>query len=657
MARDEGGRLLDSWLAAARPRRRLQPRQREAVLEGFIESNGNPLYLKLAFGEARRWRAYRPSPDAPPADELGKQLTPGLPGIIRDNLFSRLADEDNHGEEFVSHALGYLAASRYGLAEDELVDLLSQDPDIYSWFVRSAEHLPPDLMDEATDHWLTLRKNGGRDGTGKPVRRAAVERWLRLLRRDPERLRSFLTGRLDLGDLQLPVVLWSRLAFDLQPYLADRRAEGGDLLAFYHRELAEVARERFLTDELATAIHRRMADYFASRPLSRKLDEYPYQLTRSGQWRRLSDALCDTELFPFAMEHQRGYEWVRYWQPVRDRFDPAHCYEAAIEAKWREEGESQEVARLLNHASRLFELMGLFESALTYRERAFGILEGNLGRGNPALAPHIDNLASLYWRMGKHRKADELSRLAVATHERQAEPDALEEAVFLSNRAMHLKELGQPSEAIPLAERALDIVESVKGPNHPDVVPILSNLSSLYGDAGDIEKATELCARALVIEEHAKGADHPDVGETLNNLAFCYMHSERYAEALACFERALSVFERHLGAQHPNVAGVLSNMGLCHQFMRQHQQALDFLDRALAAERRALGESHPNVAYVLFSMSYNLAMLGDLAEARERCMRAVEIAREVLGDQHPKTLLYVERLEAIEEVLGSARKS
>ena len=56
-----------------------------------------------------------------------EKLTVGVKGIIEENMIKRLTDESNHGEMLVSHALGYLAASRQGLAEDELVDLLSRD--------------------------------------------------------------------------------------------------------------------------------------------------------------------------------------------------------------------------------------------------------------------------------------------------------------------------------------------------------------------------------------------------------------------------------------------------------------------------------------------------------------------------------------------------
>ena len=61
-------------------------------------------------------------------------------------MINRLKREGNHGEALVAHALGYLAASRYGLAEDELLDLLSRDLQVYEWFLRRSFHVPADLV-------------------------------------------------------------------------------------------------------------------------------------------------------------------------------------------------------------------------------------------------------------------------------------------------------------------------------------------------------------------------------------------------------------------------------------------------------------------------------------------------------------------------------
>jgi len=295
MSRENGQELLGLWLDDAS--RTLSLEQWVAVLDAFEHerSGSRPLYLKLASEEARLWPSY-----APPED-----LEPGLEGVIRENLFYRLARERNHGMELVARTAGYLAASRYGLAEDELVDVLSRDVDLYLGFLEGSFHIPSDLMAHAVAYRRScdtrLRAVQGEKGP-------SPESWLRAVISDPERgdeLRKFLHKVLPTAQgPRLPVVLWSRLYFDLDPYLTRRRSEGVPLIGFYHRELDDVSREDYADGERGRELHGRLADYFRSRAdpdgdgtwqghEPRGLSELPYHLTEAARWHEVFTTLTD----------------------------------------------------------------------------------------------------------------------------------------------------------------------------------------------------------------------------------------------------------------------------------------------------------------------------------------------------------------------------
>ncbi|MFH1330145.1 MAG: AAA family ATPase [Actinomycetota bacterium] len=299
LSREDGKRLLQEWLKRAG--RTLQAAQREAVLDAFTASEGRPLYLEMAFEEARRW----PSGDGKPP----RPLAAGIEPLIRENLFARLAAKDRHGEMLVSRALGYVAASRYGLAEDELLDLLARDLDVYRWFLKGGKHLPPDLIGAAVAYRAELPATAAA-GKEVPAAERAAFTWLEETRSGGgEDLDRFLEAVLTRPDgPRLPVVLWSRLGFDLRPYLTERRSEAGPLLGFYHRELHDAASSAYAAAEDAALLHGRMADYFAQqadsagdhrwlgssgRPHLRGLGELPYHLTRAGRWDELAGVLTD----------------------------------------------------------------------------------------------------------------------------------------------------------------------------------------------------------------------------------------------------------------------------------------------------------------------------------------------------------------------------
>ena len=314
MSRTESDELLGLWLDDAR--RTLTPTQRRQVLDAFEgeRSGGRPLYLKLAFEEARLWESYAPRED----------LEPGIDGVIQANLFHRLAREENHGETLVARTVGYLAASRYGLAEDELLDVLSRDADLYAAFLLRSFHLPSDLVAQAIEYG---RARGGEapESGEREVRRA--ESWLRALVADPTRaaeLRQFLDEVLPRRDgPRLPVVLWSRFHFDLAPYLTERMSDGTSLLAFYHRELGEVGAKLYAHDECGRILHGRLAHYFHFRadPArdgswtgrdARGLSELPHHLTEAAHWQEVKQTLTD---FRF-LEHKAAEVGVE--RPARD---------------------------------------------------------------------------------------------------------------------------------------------------------------------------------------------------------------------------------------------------------------------------------------------------------------------------------------------------
>jgi WD40 repeat protein len=239
--------VLQSWLDEAG--RKLQAEQLKTLRASF-ERSGLPLYLKLAFEEARLWRSF----DPPDQCLLGE----GLPGIV-DRLCERLEDESNHGKTLVSRTFGYLAAARYGLTEDEMLAVLTKDDAVWNDVVGQGEWWRHD----------------------PPIR-------------------------------QLPVIVWSRLYLDLEPYLTEAAVPGGTVIRFFHRQLAQRISTRYLNAENRELRHQALAVFFSEQQSEhrranrrtfaytmvasynhRKLTELPYQLCLAGAWGPLERLLTD----------------------------------------------------------------------------------------------------------------------------------------------------------------------------------------------------------------------------------------------------------------------------------------------------------------------------------------------------------------------------
>ncbi|XP_014665918.1 PREDICTED: uncharacterized protein LOC106807919 [Priapulus caudatus] len=182
-------RLLQTWLHL---QERKITNEQAARVEAVFGGCSTPLCAKLVFDTVRRWTSYA-SPSALQTN-TGESIMA---------FFDRI--ELQHGKVLVQHALSYITASRSGLSEAELEDLLSLDDevlnDVYQY------HLPP-------------------------------------MRR-------------------IPPSLWTRIHNDMADYLSAREADGTTVFAWYHRQFMEAARARYFRNvNRVRQAHCTMAEYF-----------------------------------------------------------------------------------------------------------------------------------------------------------------------------------------------------------------------------------------------------------------------------------------------------------------------------------------------------------------------------------------------------------
>lgn len=281
----EGQAMLEAWLADKRSAwfnagvvpskgRRLTPQQQESLLSAFNQP-GSALWLKLAYEEASSWKSW----DAP------RSLPADIQGLIGDLIDQRLISQENHPKVFTERALAYITAGRFGLSEDELNRALGTDVAVRAEF---------EVNEKSQRKWENKK--------------------------------------------QLPSILWSRLFFDLQPYLGMAQVDGALLMRWFHREFAEAIRGRYLkrTENRAT-IHGTLADTFneleqelrpnetnddglfkateiSSKQVSaalRRVMEQPWQLAQAGRHKELQTLLTD---FGFCMGKcaaRRGDDFIR----------------------------------------------------------------------------------------------------------------------------------------------------------------------------------------------------------------------------------------------------------------------------------------------------------------------------------------------------------
>ena len=234
--------LFNRWLPKVG--RKVSDDQR-ARIEQRLESPAcrQPIFLKLLFEEVQLWHSYDPAP-------VPGESVPALLG----QLFDRLCQPTNHGPLLVNRVLGYLSASRHGLTENEILEILFADPEYRAKL---------NEVTEQTQHKLPPNAK------------------------------------------RIPIALWSKLRFDLAPYLTERAAPGATVLTFYHRQVGEWVRASDLESvRINWRPHERLGNYFDRKAdpaqdstwktaSPRALEELPYHLAQDANVPRWERTVCD----------------------------------------------------------------------------------------------------------------------------------------------------------------------------------------------------------------------------------------------------------------------------------------------------------------------------------------------------------------------------
>ena len=638
----DGEKILDEWLAESH--RILQREQKSHVLSQFA-GEGSPLYLRLAFEEARRWKSYEGLPCG--ADNI-PGLSRDIPGILKD-LFWRLSRETNHGKMMVSRSMGYLAAARYGLSEDELLNILSLDDAVVEDFRRRSPRSPVFT--------------------------------------------------------QLPVVVWSRLYYEFAPYMTEIDADGVRLMSFYHPQLAQVVAEEFLSEEEKQKRHQMLAQYFETLPLFagkdedripnlRKLSEQPWQLNSAGEWDLLYQLLVNLDWFDKLYEHQR-YDLYSYWVAVENNtnYDKLSGYQLSFQETWdgsltvvnrlglfftdlgnldyalelfrrmadifREKGDNENLwVFLLNQAGVLERKGDLTEAVDLYREVEF--ICKNIGNEDGAVKA-LGNRAAILSGQGKNQEAMELLKEQEQICRRLNHLDLL--ASSLGNQAGILRSWGQMEAALTLLDEVERILKRM-GDLHKTTF-LLGNQGVILQDIGKMDlamekyKQQELLSRQLGYQDTLQNA--------LGNQAVILKIWGRFEEAFALLKEQERIcrksgFMQGLSESLGNQANLIHQLGRLDEALALHKeeerisrevgdlhrlslslgnQALIYADQgefdiamSLHKENERISRNSGNlagVALALGNQAFILYDLGRLSEAMELHKQEETICRQ-LGD-------------------------
>ena len=155
----------------------------------------------------------------------------------------------------------------------------------------------------------------------------------------------------------------------------------------------------------------------------------------------------------------------------------------------------------------------------------------------------------------------------------------------------HASDLGLPYEALTL-DVAVDTLEGLLGPDHPDTLASRNNLAYAYKSVGRLEEAITHLEQVLTDSIRVLGEDHPLTLTSRNNLAGAYESVARLEEAITLYEQVLPDRIRVLGEDHPNTLTSHNNLAGAYYAAGRLTEAITLYEQVLTDSIRVLGEDN-----------------------------------------------------------------
>jgi CHAT domain-containing protein/Tfp pilus assembly protein PilF len=218
--------------------------------------------------------------------------------------------------------------------------------------------------------------------------------------------------------------------------------------------------------------------------------------------------------------------------------------------------------------------------------------------------------------------------------DRSSSEDALAESSPLRMRVFALVKEGKFGEALPLAERVLELSKKVYGDRNLLVTADMTQLANIYVEKGDFARAKPLFERALSIREELQ-PDSTLVALALNNLSVYYRYEVNYPLAEEYLTSALAIYERVSGVESADAALARNNLSSLYFEMGDFARAEEHALKALSIRRKRFGSEHVNVASSLNNLALVYQAKGNYARAEPAMQEALRIHIKLFGLSHP----------------------
>lgn len=228
--------------------------------------------------------------------------------------------------------------------------------------------------------------------------------------------------------------------------------------------------------------------------------------------------------------------------------------------------------------------------------------------------------------------AASVAALAQSREDQMAQINALIERSRLIPKIDQFVFAGRYREALPVAQRLVEVTKPALGAAPEDTAWSLERLARVYEGLGRWPEAERVTLEALRIRDGMAGAGDAKAAENRTQLAIYYEAQGRDADA----ERLYDLDRRGgRGAKAEVVATRLNYLSVVREAQGRYDEAELLAKRALAMRQALLAAGHPDIGLTLNNLAMVYWAQGRRREGELLLERAIAILEQARGREHP----------------------
>jgi len=268
--------------------------------------------------------------------------------------------------------------------------------------------------------------------------------------------------------------------------------------------------------------------------------------------------------------------------------------------------------------------VGDYKQALLYTQKSLDIKRKLYGDKSIKFANTLNNLGTIYDRIGNFGKSaecfEQAETIIVTSY---GETSSAISEVYI-NRGNLYNRLGQNELALVYYNKVLDIKKEQGTAADRKLAPIYNNVGTVHQNLEDYRLAQFFFKKSLDLTRKYEGENSPETAESYNNLGNVMLKIGKNRAAVDNYLKAGEIYAR-IPSVNPVLAGnTNNNIATAYLQLNQLDTALQYYYRSVELYKNVFGEKHPYLALIYNNIGNINVKLDNYAKAIETYNLAIE---------------------------------